>query len=118
MMGVFKFSVGLRGSFRLSSHNSSIHIMNSMISSNTQHQSFRESFTLSPSNVLALKHSHLHIHVSMFEVKILIQKFLIYVSSTRLFYDKKTLLPFDSLALSTIPRIWWGLKDLLAATMN
>lgn len=36
----------------------------------------------------------------------------------RLFYDKKTLLTFDSLALSTMPRIWWGLKDLLAATVD
>lgn len=36
----------------------------------------------------------------------------------RLFYDKKISLTFDSLALSTKPRTWWGLKYLLAAAVE
>lgn len=36
----------------------------------------------------------------------------------RLFYDKKILLTFDSLALSTKPRTWWELKDLLATAVE
>ena len=54
MMRVFKFSLGLRGRFCLSSHKSSVRIMNSRNSSNMQHQSSHESFTLSPRSVLAL----------------------------------------------------------------